>query len=174
MVFLVDFGLSKRFRNPRTGEHIKYRDGLSLTGTARYCSVYTHLGIEQSRRDDLESLLLTLIYLYNGSLPWCDIISNSKSEKHIKIMEKKINMSSERLCQGMPKEFLELYEYSMNLQFEEKPDYEFMREKLRDVLRREGLSCDWIFDWNKTKPKKSNFSASTSGTNSFNNVEKEV
>jgi serine/threonine protein kinase len=69
LIYIIDFGLAKRYQDPKTGNHIRYKKNKSLTGTARYASINTHIGYEQSRRDNLESILYSLIYLAKGSLP---------------------------------------------------------------------------------------------------------
>jgi serine/threonine protein kinase len=101
-VYIIDFGLGKRFRDSKTGLHIPYKDGKSLTGTARYCSISTHQGIEQSRRDDLESLAYVMVYFLQGELPWQGLKAKNMKEKYEKIMEKKIGTKLDVLCKALP------------------------------------------------------------------------
>ncbi len=99
---MIDYGLAKRFKNPKTSEHIPFIEGKQLTGTARYASIYTQLGIEQSRRDDLESLGYVLVYLFQGELPWHGIKSKTKAEKYKKILEAKIKTVPIEICKDLP------------------------------------------------------------------------
>nr|CAD7573627.1 unnamed protein product [Timema californicum] len=97
-LFLIDFGLAKKFRDTRTRQHIVYREDKNLTGTARYASINAHLGIEQSRRDDMESLGYVLMYFNRGSLPWQGLKAATKKQKYEKISEKKMSTPVEVLC----------------------------------------------------------------------------
>lgn len=106
-IFCVDFGLSKRYRHPKNLQHIPHRDGRSLTGTPRYASINNHLGIEQSRRDDLESIGYVLIYFLKGSLPWQGLKAKNAQKKYRLILEKKQQVSIAQLCQGCPSQFAE-------------------------------------------------------------------
>lgn len=85
VVYVIDFGLAKRFRDLRTGQHIPVKGGKSLVGTARYASIASHEGFEQCRRDDLESLGYLLLYFLIGKLPWQGIQIHSKTEKYKEI-----------------------------------------------------------------------------------------
>lgn len=101
-VYAIDFGLAKRYRDPKTGLHIPFKDGKSLTGTARYASLNTHFGIEQSRRDDIEAFAYMLIYFLRGDLPWQGLKAKNIKEKYLKIKEKKASTKIEDLTEGMP------------------------------------------------------------------------
>jgi serine/threonine protein kinase len=136
IVYIIDFGLSKRYREPKTGEHIPYRDNKELTGTARYASVNTHLGVEQSRRDDCESIGYILLYFLKGSLPWQGLQGRTKEEKYNRIKDKKVNTSIEELVRGCLEEqtFGEYLYYCRNLRFDEKPDYQYLRRLFREAM----------------------------------------
>lgn len=128
-VFMIDFGLAKKYRH-KQGQHIPYKDNKNLTGTARYASVNTHLGIQQGRRDDIEGLVYMLIYFFHGQLPWQNMDAKNKKEKYQKILQKKISISPEELCHGIPSQILTMLKYIRNLFFDQKPDYSYLRQLL--------------------------------------------
>ena len=152
IIYIFDFGLSKKYFSTKTNTHIKYKINKKLTGTARYASINALKGGEQSRRDDLESLGYMLIYFLKGSLPWQGLKLNKTEDRYKKILEVKINTSSEELCKGFPNEFNEYIKYTRNLGFEAKPDYNYLRGLMMNVLENLGEKYDYWFDWNKEKP----------------------
>ncbi|KAL0908057.1 hypothetical protein M5K25_022523 [Dendrobium thyrsiflorum] len=153
-VYVIDFGLAKKYRDTSTHQHIPYRENKNLTGTARYASMNTHLGIEQSRRDDLESLGYVLMYFLRGSLPWQGLKAGTKKQKYDKICEKKVSTSIEALCRGYPSEFASYFHYCRSLRFEDKPDYSYLKRIFRDLFISEGFQFDYIFDWTILKYKE--------------------
>ncbi|CAN4113690.1 unnamed protein product [Withania somnifera] len=146
-VYAIDFGLAKKYRDLQTHKHIPYRENKNLTGTARYASVNTHLGVEQSRRDDLESLGYVLMYFLKGSLPWQGLKAGNKKQKYDKISEKKVLTPIEVLCKSYPSEFISYFHYCRSLRFEDKPDYSYLKRLFRDLFIREGYQFDYVFDW---------------------------
>ncbi len=146
-VNVIDFGLAKKYRDPKTHLHIPYRENKNLTGTARYTSINTHLGVEQSRRDDLESLGYVLMYFLRGSLPWQGLKAATKKQKYDRIMEKKMTTPTELLCRGFPSEMAIYLNCCRSLRFDDKPDYSYLRKLFRDLFVREGFQYDYVFDW---------------------------
>ncbi|KAF8111676.1 hypothetical protein N665_0073s0035 [Sinapis alba] len=160
-VYIIDFGLAKNYRDLQTHKHIPYRENKNLTGTARYASVNTHLGIEQSRRDDLESLGYMLMYFLRGSLPWQGLRAGTKKEKYDKISEKKRLTPVEVLCKSFPPEFTSYFLYVRSLRFEDKPDYSYLKRLFRDLFIREGYQFDYVYDWKILKYPQSGSSSSS-------------
>ncbi|KAL6845362.1 hypothetical protein ACP4OV_024857 [Aristida adscensionis] len=154
-VYIIDFGLAKKYRDTSTHQHIPYRENKNLTGTARYANVNTHLGIEQSQRDDLESLGYVLMYFLRGSLPWQGLKAGTKKQKYEKISEKKVATSIQALCCGYPTEFASYFHYCRSLRFDDKPDYSYLKRLFRDLFIREGFQFDYAFDWTILKYQQS-------------------
>ncbi|KAK8557632.1 hypothetical protein V6N12_009861 [Hibiscus sabdariffa] len=155
MVYIIDYGLGKKYRD-QTHRHIPYRENKNLTGTARYASVNTHLGVEQSRRDDLESIGYVLMYFLKGRLciSWQHMLISSsvyvfqyEKQKYDKISEKKVSTPVEVACKLYPSEFVSYFHYCRSLRFEDRPDYSYLKRLFRDLFIREGYQFDYVFDW---------------------------
>ncbi|MCO5613519.1 hypothetical protein L7F22_067796 [Adiantum nelumboides] len=159
-VYIIDFGLAKKYRDPATHQHIPYRENKNLTGTARYASINTHLGIEQGRRDDLESLGYVLMYFLRGSLPWQGLKAGTKKQKYERISEKKMSTSIEALCKAYPSEFSSYFHYCRSLRFDDKPDYAYLKRIFRDLFIREGFQFDYVFDWTILKYQQTQIAGS--------------
>jgi serine/threonine protein kinase len=147
-LYLLDFGLAKKYRSSRTLIQYPLIKKKKLTGTARYASIHALEELEQSRRDDLESVGYVLMYFLRGGLPWQGLKIRSKEDRYKKILEKKKQTSSEELCRGFPEEFREFVEYTRNLEYTETPDYDMLRNKFVNlVTKKKGESFDYIYDW---------------------------
>ncbi|VVB13065.1 unnamed protein product [Arabis nemorensis] len=147
-LYLIDFGLAKKYRDSLTYKHVEYRDNKCLIGTPLYVSFNTHLGIEQSRRDDMESLGYIFMYFLKGSLPWQGLkAEKNKKQKYTRIREVKVSTSIEALCKGYPVEFASYFHYCRSLRFDDKPDYAYLKRLFRDLFIRQGFQYDFKFDW---------------------------
>jgi len=148
-IYAVDFGLSKFYIDPKTGKHIGQREKnlTSLVGTARYCSINSHHGAQLSRRDDLETIGYVLVYLACRGLPWQGVKAANLPEKYEKIGQIKEQISTTKLCAGLPSCFQKFIDYSRQLAFEEEPDYEMCKEMFRSTFQLCRLKNDRIFDW---------------------------
>ena len=146
--FMIDYGLSKRYCDPKTGRHIPHTAGKPLVGTTRYASVNTHLGIEQSRRDDMEGLGMVLVYMAMSKLPWQGTQAGNRAEKERKIMEKKIATKPAVLCAGLPPCFEQFISYVRALRFTQEPDYNLCRKMFMDEYEKlHHHPPDWVYDW---------------------------
>lgn len=146
-ILLIDFGLAKEYRSATTLLHRQFKQNKSLTGTARYAALNTHLGYEQSRRDDLESLGYMLVYFLKGRLPWQGLKAETKNEKYALIKDLKSKTTMFDLCQGLPNEIYLYMVHVRNLSYDESPDYGFLESLFESGLRYRGLEDDGVFDW---------------------------
>ena len=159
LIRIIDFGLSKDYVIKDEGgahKHIPLKTGKNLVGTARYVSIRTHDGEEQSRRDDIEAIAHLLIhFLKQGNLPWrrpeayfrCEG-TNGRKLAYQWIAECKKMHGINQLCQTHPPQFKELLDYARNgLDFHEKPDYEYLMKLFREPFDLGYYSLDHVYDW---------------------------
>ncbi|CAD8097773.1 unnamed protein product [Paramecium sonneborni] len=154
VVYLIDFGLSKYYKDNH-GNHIPMVDKKGIIGTARYASISAHLGREQSRRDDLESLAYVLIYLNKGKLPWMNLPIQDKSLKYNKILEQKQTISHEKLCDNLPKCYYLLLQHAKSREYTEQPNYNFIKEQFSKALGDLEYIDNMSFDWEKLPEMRS-------------------
>jgi len=107
----------------------------------------TDADLEQSPRDDMESLGYVLTYFIRGSLPWQGLKANTRKQKEELILQKKESMSPEELCEGLPEEFQTYFKHIRSLRFDEIPDYAHLRHLFRNLFCRRGYEYDYVFDW---------------------------
>ncbi len=146
-VYLIDFGIARRYINSRSRHHLPCSHDNDFAGTERYASVNTHLGLTPSRRDDLESLGYVLVYLIAGRLPWQGVRAASDSRRRGLVSDLKASTTPEQLCKGFPAELIAYLTYARALGFEEDPDYDYLRALFRGPFLREEFQDDGRYDW---------------------------
>ena len=148
-IYIIDFGLAKKYYSSTKKHHIRFRTGKNLIGTARYCGRNAHRGYEQGRRDDIESIGYVLMYFLNGFLPWQGI-KILKTEDHFqKIAEKKYETTFEELTEGSPEEFLLYFKHCDSLKFEDEPNYDYLINLFQTVINKYCIDCLYDYDWKK-------------------------
>jgi serine/threonine protein kinase len=147
-LYLVDFGLAKKYRSSKTLKQYPYIKKKKLTGTARYASIHAMEEMEQSRRDDLEAVGYVIMYFIRGNLPWQGLKLKSNEDRYKKILEKKKEVSTLELCSDCPRVFYEYVNYTKKLGYTEEPRYDLFKNKFVDfVVNQSKEKFDYIFDW---------------------------
>ena len=136
--FLIDFGLAQLFRDPSTRRHTLPVSGLKTVSTIIFTSINSHLGLTQSCRDDLESLVYSIIFLCRGRLPWQDVIKEdfvTVEQYGAAVLEKKTALAK-TLCRGLPPPFIAFTHHIQSLGFDERPQYDYLHTLLTQCSAR--------------------------------------
>jgi len=149
-LFMIDFGFATTYRDPNTLAHAPFQKDVDIIGTPRFCSINTLKGFTQSRRDDIESLGYVIIYIAKGTLPWASIKSDNQEGLYNRILEVKSETTPEKLCKGLPPQFLEYINYARRMTFEQEPDYKYLRNLFLTALQNYGGKMDYCYDWDNS------------------------
>ena len=147
IIYIIDFGLAKKYMSSRTGKHAKFIINKKWSGTSRFASANSLRGVAQSRRDDLESLCYLLLYLMKGNLPWDNVYGANESEEILLIYKIKKYMKPEYLFINLPKETAQFFDYCKKMEYEQKPDYNYLRHLLLNILNYSEEKNDLNFSW---------------------------
>ena len=173
-IYLLDFGLSKKYRSSKTKKHFPFVQKNKLIGNARYSSINALEGGTQSRRDDLESLGYLLLYLLLGRLPWQGHLSRSKEDKYYRIKQIKKSTTAEELCQGLPPQFEEYVNYTRGLKYESDPDYNYLKNLFLTVLKHYNWTFDYYYDWDQVGLTTSEIKDKEKDSNINNEISKNL
>ena len=147
IIYLIDFGISKKYRSDRTKKHIQFNITKTMCGTARYASMNALSGLQLSRRDDLESLSYMILYFLTKKLPWQGITAKSLATRYKKIYEKKSELEKWDKFLSLPRQIQNFIKYRRNLGFSEDPNYKLMKNFFYDLMKQNEFVDDKNFSW---------------------------
>ena len=153
VLYIIDFGLCKKYRSSKTGKHILLKNTGKFTGNYKFASPNVVVGKEASRRDDLISLGYLLIFLLKKKLPWTydfPDITRVSQETYLEFINLKETNGNGELFVDIPDEMTKFIEYTRSLNFEDEPDYSYLRSLFYQVLSNNDLNPrDLTFSWIK-------------------------
>ena len=147
LIYIIDFGLSKKYRSKRTMKHIQFTLTKKLTGTARYASVNALKGFELSRRDDLESFCYMILFFILKKLPWQGVKAQTQAKRFKKICEMKELFNIGEYKNNIPLEIINIFKYVKKLKFEEEPNYSKIKNLFIQYLIKNNYSENDTFSW---------------------------
>ena len=147
IIYLIDFGLSKKYRSDRTKRHIQFNITKTMCGTARYASMNALSGLQLSRRDDLESLSYMILYFLLKKLPWQGITAKNLEKRYKKIYDKKAELEKWDKFKELPTQIQNFVKYCRSLGFSQDPDYKLMKSYFYDLMNINNFYDDKNFSW---------------------------
>lgn len=174
MLYLVDFGLSKKY--VKDGKAIPFKKGRKMTGTLRFASINSQLGLEQARRDDLESIGYVLVYFLKGELPWQSVVAGSKEDKNKAVLKMKLETQVNTLTKGLPEAFKDYLNSVRCMNYDTEPEYGKYRKMFKAVLKNK-LDESEGFDWHRADEpveEDSELEDSDSNDSSFDPMESKL